>query len=183
MILIKYLLVTVGIALFGSAAGLAGYDVWLALQLNRLLGRKKEAPGEPSLPFLSPAPSASPSPQPTRPIRWQLATRLAALGCVALLLSASIALVPDGYAGVRISQISGVRPGTLYPGAHLVTPLVERVVTYDVREKVYATAAGVPGAGNATAGGPATANGTEAAAKAPEGEVLTVQALRSRRSR
>ena len=29
---------------------------------------------------------------------------------------------PEGYAGIRFSQLSGVRPGTLYPGTHLIEP-------------------------------------------------------------
>jgi regulator of protease activity HflC (stomatin/prohibitin superfamily) len=49
--------------------------------------------------------------------------------------------VPDGSAGVRVSQIWGVRPGTLYPGVHLVTPLIDSVALYDTREQTYLTAA------------------------------------------
>ncbi len=41
---------------------------------------------------------------------------------------------------MRVSQISGVRPGALYPGVHFVLPLVERVVVYDLREHVFTTA-------------------------------------------
>jgi len=42
---------------------------------------------------------------------------------------------------VRVSQISGVTPGTLYAGTHLVVPLTERVETFDVRDRVFATSA------------------------------------------
>ncbi len=49
--------------------------------------------------------------------------------------------MPDGHAGVRVSQISGVRAGTLYPGTHLIFPLTERVALYDVRDQVFSTAA------------------------------------------
>jgi regulator of protease activity HflC (stomatin/prohibitin superfamily) len=56
-------------------------------------------------------------------------------------LSLSIVVVPDGFAGVRVSQIWGARPGTLYPGVHLLTPLVDSVALYDTREQVYTTAA------------------------------------------
>jgi len=34
-----------------------------------------------------------------------------------------------------------VRPGTLYPGTHLIAPLIERVAFYDIRDRVYSTAA------------------------------------------
>src|SRR5438874_1850206 len=78
---------------------------------------------------------------PFGPVRWQRALQLAALAVVPLLISKSIAVVPDGTAGVRVSQFSGVRPGTLYPGVHLVTPLVDSVALYDTREQVYTTLA------------------------------------------
>jgi regulator of protease activity HflC (stomatin/prohibitin superfamily) len=53
----------------------------------------------------------------------------------------SIVVVPDGEGAVRISQLSGVRPGTLYAGTHFVVPLIERVQLYDIRDKVFATSA------------------------------------------
>ena len=49
--------------------------------------------------------------------------------------------MPEGSGGVRISQISGVLPGTLYPGVHLVLPLVQRVAVYDLRDHLYTTSA------------------------------------------
>src|SRR5260221_681179 len=64
---------------------------------------------------------------------------MAVLAVVTLLVSQSIAVVPDGEAGVRVSQLWGVRPGTLYPGAHVVTPFVDNVALYDTREQVYTT--------------------------------------------
>ena len=57
------------------------------------------------------------------------------------LVGKSILVVPDGFAAVRVSQISGVRPGTLYAGTHLLLPLVQRAQLFDIREKVYSTAA------------------------------------------
>jgi len=44
-------------------------------------------------------------------------------------------------ASVRVSEIWGARPGTLYPGVHLVTPLVDSIAIYDTREQVYSTLA------------------------------------------
>jgi len=38
---------------------------------------------------------------------------------------------------VRISQLSGTEPGTLYPGLHFVTPLVESVETFDLRDHLF----------------------------------------------
>jgi hypothetical protein len=43
MLLLKYLLVIAGFAMFGSAAALVAYDVYLAAQLRRLLSG--EGPG------------------------------------------------------------------------------------------------------------------------------------------
>ena len=43
--------------------------------------------------------------------------------------------MPSGMAGVRVSEFSGTRPGVLYPGLHLVTPLVDSVamLTFAIR--------------------------------------------------
>ena len=135
MIALKYLLVILGIGLFGSAGALVVYDVYVSSQLRRLLRRSSEegAAGVGATTFL-PA-------RPFGPVRWQRALLLAGLAVVPLLISQSIVVVPDGYAGVRVSQFWGARPGTLYPGVHLVMPLVDSVALYDTREQVYTTAA------------------------------------------
>ena len=44
-------------------------------------------------------------------------------------MAASIVVVPSGMGGVRISQMRGTLPGTLYPGVHFITPLVDSVQT------------------------------------------------------
>jgi len=69
--------------------------------------------------------------------RWRLAGRVAALSLIPLLAGLAIQVVPAGMAGVRVSQISGTLPGTLYPGLHLVLPLVQRVSLFDVRDQIY----------------------------------------------
>ena len=48
-------------------------------------------------------------------------------------------VVPAGRAGVRVSQLSGTLPDTLYPGFHLVVPLVQHVETYDARDQIFQT--------------------------------------------
>jgi regulator of protease activity HflC (stomatin/prohibitin superfamily) len=58
-----------------------------------------------------------------------------------MLVGASIVVVPDGRAAIRISQLSGVRPGALYAGTHLILPLVDRAETFDIRDRVFATSA------------------------------------------
>jgi regulator of protease activity HflC (stomatin/prohibitin superfamily) len=148
MLVLKHLLMILGAGLFGSAAALVVYDIFLSEQLRRLLGRG--ASGEAGV---EPGPFAY---RPFGPVRWGAAQRLAASAVVPLLLALSIVVIRDGSAGVRISQIWGARPGTLYPGVHLITPLVDSVALYDTREQVYTTAA--------------------AASAKSDAEVLTVQA-------
>ena len=165
MLVLKYLLVILGIGLFGSSGALLVYDIYLSSQLRRLLGRRRnETTGELLL-----AEDPAEVSRPLRPVRWGLAQRLAAAGTLPLLVAFSIAIVPDGFAGVRVSQIWGARPGTLYPGVHLITPLVDSVELYDTREQVYTTAAIRPTlpSGNLSA--------TATSPVAPP-EVLTVQA-------
>src|SRR6266853_1839281 len=137
MIALKYLRIILGIGLFGSAGALVAYDVYVSSQLRRLLRRSSEetaggaSAGATS--FLSAGHFG--------PVRWQRALQLTLLAIVPLVISKSIVVVPDGTAGVRVSQFWGVRPGTLYPGVHLVTPFVDNVALYDTREQVYLTAA------------------------------------------
>src|SRR5882762_8940124 len=164
MVVLKYLLVIIGIGLFGSSGALLVYDIYLSSQLRRLLGRRRDQTTGELLPE-----DASEASRPLAPIRWGLAQRLAAAGILPLLVAFSIAVVPDGFAGVRVSQIWGARPGTLYPGVHLVTPLVDSVELYDIREQVYTTAAIRSG----PLGGTLAAT---AASPAASPEILTVQA-------
>jgi regulator of protease activity HflC (stomatin/prohibitin superfamily) len=166
MNLLKYLLLGLSFALFGTAAGLVGYDVWIAYQLRRLLERGVAEGETAPLPFSVPAARRSVS-ETGRAVRWSLAGRLACLALVPLLLSGSMWVVPDGFAGVRVSEVSGVRPGTLYPGLHLVTPFVEHIATYDLRDHIYATSAY---AGKTAETSAAAGTGQRKA------EVLTVQA-------
>lgn len=133
MLALKYLLMIVGVGLFGSAGALVMYDVYLSGQLRRLLGQKNTAGAA--------ADASELIPRPLGPVRWELARRLAALAVLPLFVALSIVVIPDGAAGVRISQIWGARRGTLYPGVHLVVPLVDRVALCDTREQVYSTLA------------------------------------------
>ncbi|MFY9531049.1 MAG: SPFH domain-containing protein [Candidatus Acidiferrales bacterium] len=134
MIFLKYLLLIVGIGFFGSAAALVLYDVYLAIELERLL-RREAAAGAP------PSGGGTAGVRRHHVIRWNTAGKLAALAVLPFLLALSIVVVPGGEAGVRVSEISGVRPGTLYPGVHFVLPLFERVALFDIRDKVFQTAA------------------------------------------
>ena len=133
MLALKWLLMILGAGLFGSAGALVAYDIFLSQQLRRLLSRGKtdESGGE----------VGALARRPFRPVRWRLALQLIAAGVLVLLITESFVVIPDGAAGVRVSEIWGARPGTLYPGVHLVAPLVDSIVIYDTREQVYSTLA------------------------------------------
>lgn len=122
MLAIKYALVMAGIGMIAVAAAVMSYDFYLLLQYRRMLAEG--------------ATEKLPSP---RPLRWMQAVKLGGIALGILILSASIVVVPSGNAGVRVSQISGTRPGTLYPGAHFVLPLAEEVAIYDTRERIFST--------------------------------------------
>src|SRR5216684_3646263 len=132
MFALKWLLMAAGFAMFGTAAGVVAYDVYLAMQFQKLMGS-----GEPGAAGLAGT---------RRPMRWPLATKLSGWAWAPLLLALSMAFVPEGSGGVRISQISGVQQGTLYPGIHLIVPLVQRLAVYDLRDHLFTTAAALDAA-------------------------------------
>jgi regulator of protease activity HflC (stomatin/prohibitin superfamily) len=76
------------------------------------------------------------------PIRWRRARRDAAASVLFLLYGLSIVVVPSGRAGVRVSQLGGTRPGPLHPGVHVVKPLIEEVVLYDIRDHLWPASGG-----------------------------------------
>jgi regulator of protease activity HflC (stomatin/prohibitin superfamily) len=121
MLLLKYLLLFSGAGLLGGAFAIVIYDVYRTRESWRA-----DADG----------------PRPSVGIRWRSAGRLALLSIAPLLVGLSFVVVPAGSAGVVVSQISGTLPGALYPGVHGVVPLLESVVIYDTREKVFNTSLG-----------------------------------------
>ncbi len=139
MLLLKILFLVTCFGLLAAAAGTILYDIYLAFELNRALRR-----GRPSadMNLTDPPPPVVEIPRrPRRAIRWTISGKLAVIGVFLGLLSVSILVVPDGYAAIRVSQISGVRPGTLSAGTHFVVPFVEHAVMYDIRDRVFTTAA------------------------------------------
>jgi hypothetical protein len=77
MLPLKYLLVSLGIVLFGSSGALVAYDIYLSSQLRRLLGRRRrqdEATPEPAAQRLSADVDRA-----LRPVRWGLAQPLRAV--------------------------------------------------------------------------------------------------------
>ena len=123
MLLIKYLLMAVGIAMFGSAAAVLGYDLYLLAMARRALAQLQ--PGE-TVPE-------------EREVRWRVGVALVVLAWAPILIAVSLVVVPAGMGGVRVSQLSGTLAGTLYPGAHVVRPLIDRVVLFDTRDQLFTT--------------------------------------------
>lgn len=104
MVVLKYLLMILGAGLFGSAGALVAYDIFLSEQLRRLLSRVKTDESGAEVGALAR--------RPFRPVRWRLALQLTATGALALLLTESFVVIPDGAAGVRVSEFWGSPPGT-----------------------------------------------------------------------
>lgn len=119
MLALKYLLMILGVGLFGSAGSLVVYDIFISEQLRRLLAPKKTSEANAG------TGAGLTVPRPFGPVRWRLARRLTIAGVLPILLALSIVVIPEGSAGVCGSQIWGTRPGTFCPGVHFVTPLVD----------------------------------------------------------
>jgi regulator of protease activity HflC (stomatin/prohibitin superfamily) len=143
MLFLKYMLLVMFFGLLVGVAGMLLYDIYLAFELSRLLQRG------------GPAAEASREDGETgqtqmatrgglrtrREIRWNATGKLLLIGVALGMAGSSILVVPDGMAAVRVSQISGVRPGALYAGTHLILPLAERAAFFDIRDRVFTTAA------------------------------------------
>lgn len=168
MLALKLLLMILGVGFFGSAVVVVAYDVYAATRLRWLLEQSGGPGGAEGL--------TSIGRDPFGPLRWELARHLALAGILPVLLALSIAVVPDGFAGIRVSQLFGIRPVTLYPGVHLLTPFIDEIVLYDTREQVYATATSAPASVLAEPGPLESANRRAAESRKNANEVLTVQA-------
>jgi len=123
MLALKDLLIAAGVLLLAAAFTLTLYDLWKAFEIAR-----KQPP--------DPEGSREPSPE-LKAIRWRSSVALVLVACLPLLLADSIIVIPAGMGGVRVSQMRGTLPGTLYSGAHFVTPLVESVQLFDLRDKLF----------------------------------------------
>ena len=120
MLTLRYFLITGGLGMMIAAVGILTYDLYRDLLLRRASMARSEIGGAPVL-------------------RWRTSIALAFLAWGPLLAAFSIVVVPSGMAGVRVSQISGTVPGTLYAGAHMVFPLVEDVALFDIRDQIFTT--------------------------------------------
>jgi regulator of protease activity HflC (stomatin/prohibitin superfamily) len=125
MLALKLLLNLAGVVLLMAAAAIPLYGLFTRIQKMR---KKSGEDGN----IVEP-------PAKLKEIAWRSTVALALAACVPLLIAASIVVVPSGMGGVRVSQISGTLPGTLYPGVHFIAPLMDSVQTFDLRDHLFAT--------------------------------------------
>jgi len=119
MIALKLLLTVAGVVLLAAALAIPLVGLWLRFRDAR---RKTEN----ELTEIQP-----------HEIHWRGSVALALVACLPLLIASSIVIVPSGMGGVRISQIGGTEPGTLYPGMHFVTPMIESIELFDLRDHLF----------------------------------------------
>jgi regulator of protease activity HflC (stomatin/prohibitin superfamily) len=126
MVALKMLLTIAGVLMLAAALGIPIYGMWKRYRTARRWEMEEAA-----------APGGR-RPEPAE-IAWRGPVALAIAACVPMLIAASIVVVPSGMGGVRISQIGGTEPGTLYPGLHFVTPMIETVELFDLRDHLFTT--------------------------------------------
>lgn len=122
MLALKLLLAVAGALLLATALAIPLFTI-----INRILRTRKAV-----------AEGASPEPlMEVGEIPWRGPVVLAVAACLPLLIAESIVVVPAGMGAIRVSQVSGTLPGTLYPGMHLITPLVDSVQMFDLRDQLF----------------------------------------------
>ncbi len=104
MLALKYLLMVLGVALFGSAGALVAYDIYLSEQLRRLLSRGKSDKSGAEVGALAR--------RPFRPVRWRTALQLTAAGTLMVLITEGYVTILDGGADIRVSEFWGALSGT-----------------------------------------------------------------------
>jgi hypothetical protein len=97
MIALKLLLTVAGVVLMAAALTIPLYGLWL-----RIRYAQKKAGGDETV--IEP-----------EEIAWRGPVALALVGSLPLLVATSMVVIPTGMGGVRVSQIGGTEPGTLYP--------------------------------------------------------------------
>lgn len=128
MLALKFALMIAGVLLLAAAFGIPLYGLWLRMRVLLTKLKNKSDSREPGLVEVEPE---------SEPIQWQTPLALTLVACVPMLIATSIVVVPSGMGGVRVSQVGGTLPGTLYPGLHFILPLIESVKTYDLRDHLY----------------------------------------------
>ena len=126
MIALKYLLMVAGLLILMSALAIPAYQLWLMFTYRRRQAREK-ASGIVEFP----------EPEAPEPTAWRTPAALTLVALMPLIIAGSIVVVPSGMGGVVVSQLRGTLPGTLYPGVHFITPMVDSVETFDLRDHLF----------------------------------------------
>jgi regulator of protease activity HflC (stomatin/prohibitin superfamily) len=124
MIALRILLMVAGVLLLASAVEIPLHELWERIQKARRKAESGESANNET--------EAEP-----KPMNWRRPLTLVAIACVPILIAGSIVVVPSGMGGVRVSQVRGTLPGTLYPGVHYVTPMIDSVQTFDLRDHLF----------------------------------------------
>ena len=123
MLALKLLFTLAGALLLASALAIPLFSLWLRFKPERKSPDENETIDQTTSEL--------------KQINWRRSLVLSGAGCAMLLLAGSIVVVPSGMGGVRISQIRGTLPGTLYPGVHFVAPLIDNVEIFDLRDHLF----------------------------------------------
>lgn len=126
MLALKMVLMVAGVLMLAAAVGIPIYEMVMRYRAARRWEMEVAATGETRK-------------HEEKEIAWRGPFALGLVALLPLLIAASIVVVPSGMGGVRISQIGGTESGTLYPGLHFVTPMVESVETFDLRDHMFTT--------------------------------------------
>jgi regulator of protease activity HflC (stomatin/prohibitin superfamily) len=137
MLALKYMLIAAGVMLLAAALVMTLFHLWMQVDYRRKLSSAVEGASLPVKP---------------EPLRWRVIALLGLLACLPMLAAESIVVIPAGMGGVRISQMQGTLPGTLYAGTHWIAPLMESVDTFDLRDRLFT--AGARRAAKGSAGKP-----------------------------
>jgi regulator of protease activity HflC (stomatin/prohibitin superfamily) len=124
MLALKFALMLAAALLLATAIAIPLANLWTRLRAQ--FRKSKDNPAETGTPE-----------EEAEPIQWKTPVALALVACLPAVIATSIVVVPSGMGGVRISQIAGTLPGTLYPGVHFVTPLIQTVKTFDLRDHLF----------------------------------------------
>ena len=148
MLLLKYLLLLTGWALLIAALVEVFKNLYQVVQYHRQL-RSIAPPAGPTNPDgVSTDASLTHVASVKKPqLNWATAKWAFPAAWLSFIVAAGIVVVPSGMGGIRVSQTSGTLPGTLYPGAHFVVPMLDSVVLYDIRDQVLTTSSGKDGLG------------------------------------
>jgi regulator of protease activity HflC (stomatin/prohibitin superfamily) len=133
MLALKLLLTITGVLLLAVAIGIPLYALWLRLQYTRRKSAADKTAIEPGSSQTGPRPWI----EEPESLAWRTPVALGLVATLPLLVAQSIVVIPSGMGGISISQIGGTQPGTLYPGVHFITPLIDTVEIFDLRDHLF----------------------------------------------